>query len=95
MVAIPEKLLFEFCTSSLEVLNAIKAMREQNLPKAEIYALLQQKGFPVTVEEAVDDVQRAIGKLDVRQNLLDGGDESRRKCSGTGGEPGGSHGRAG
>lgn len=38
---------------ALEVLNVIKVMREQNLPKAEIFALLQQKGFPVTVDEAV------------------------------------------
>ncbi len=56
---------------ALEVLNAIKVMREQNLPKAEIYALLQQKGFPVTVEEAADEVQRAIGRLDGRKQLLD------------------------
>ena len=46
-------------------------MREQNLPKSEIYARLQQKGFPVTVEEAVDDVQRAVGPLDARKKLLD------------------------
>ena len=56
---------------ALDVLNAIKVMREQNLPKAEIYARLQQKGFPVTVEEAGNDVQRAVGPLDARKKLWD------------------------
>ncbi len=55
---------------ALEVLTAIKAMREQNLPKPEIYARLHQKGFPVTVKEAVNDVHRAI-KPDPRQSLLE------------------------
>ena len=56
---------------ALDVLNAIKVMREQNVPKAEIYARLQQKGFPVTVEEAGNDVQRAVGPLDARKKLWD------------------------
>ena len=56
---------------ALDVLNAIKVMREQNVPKSEIYARLQQKGFPVTVEEAGNDVQRAVGPLDARKKLWD------------------------
>ncbi|GLV14993.1 hypothetical protein Heshes_26790 [Alicyclobacillus hesperidum] len=56
---------------AIDVLNSIKKMREQNLPKQEIYALLQQQGFPVTVEEAAEDVQKALGKLDARKQLLD------------------------
>lgn len=56
---------------SVDVLIAIKAMREQNLPKGEIYAVLQQRGFPVTVQEAVEDVQKALGRVDARKQLMD------------------------
>lgn len=56
---------------AIDVLNAIKAMREQNWAKAEIYAQLQERGFPITVEEGVDDVQKALVRADARKALLD------------------------
>lgn len=56
---------------AIEVLAAIKALRAEHLSKPEIYERLHQQGFPVTVQEAVDDVHRAIAQRDPRQSLLE------------------------
>lgn len=60
-----------YMPEAIDVLNTIKALREQNMPKGEIYAVLQDKGFPITVQEAIEDVQKALAKGDARKQLLD------------------------
>lgn len=62
--------LTRYPPEALEVLTAIKAMRAEHLSKPEIYTRLHQQGFPVTVQEAVDDVHRAIATPNPRQGLL-------------------------
>ncbi|TDY38982.1 MerR-like DNA binding protein [Alicyclobacillus sacchari] len=68
---IKEGALTYYKPESVNVLQTIKTMREQNMPKSEIYAVLQQRGFPITISEAEEDVQKVLGKLDARKQLLD------------------------
>ncbi|MEX3922279.1 MerR family transcriptional regulator [Paraburkholderia sp. BR10872] len=55
---------------ALDVLNAIRELREQNYSKVQIMELLAKRGFPVTVEEAVEDVERVLSGADSRDTLL-------------------------
>lgn len=45
---------------TLEVLQFIRECREKNYDKPQIFQLLADKGFPITVEEAVQDVKKVI-----------------------------------
>ncbi|WP_124118907.1 MerR family transcriptional regulator, partial [Paenibacillus xylanexedens] len=49
---------------ALDVLNAIRELRELDNSKVQIMELLAKKGFPVTVEEAVEDVERVLSGAD-------------------------------
>lgn len=55
---------------ALDVLNAIRELRELDYSKVQIMELLTKKGFPVTVEEAVEDVERVLSGADPRDTLL-------------------------
>lgn len=55
---------------ALNVLNVIRELREQNYSKVQIMELLAKRGFPVTVEEAVEDVERVLSGADSRDTLL-------------------------
>ncbi|RED51138.1 MerR family transcriptional regulator [Cohnella lupini] len=55
---------------ALDVLNYIRELREQEQSKVQIMQLLAKKGFPITVEEAVEDVQRVLSGADPRDTLL-------------------------
>ncbi|MFX3643247.1 MAG: MerR family transcriptional regulator [Candidatus Pristimantibacillus sp.] len=55
---------------ALDVLNAIRELRELDQSKVQIMELLSRKGFPVTVEEAVEDVERVLSGADSRDTLL-------------------------
>lgn len=54
---------------ALEVLQFIKGCREKNYDKSQIFQLLADKGFPITVEEAVQDVKKVIEESS-RDSLL-------------------------
>ncbi len=45
---------------SIDVLKFIKQCRDQNLQKPQIMELLAKKGFPITVEDAIEDVKKAL-----------------------------------
>jgi DNA-binding transcriptional MerR regulator len=55
---------------SIDVLLFIKQCREQNYHKQQIMELLSEKGFPITVKEAVEDVKRALEGDTPRDTLL-------------------------
>lgn len=55
---------------TIDVLTAIKELRDLNQPKPEIMRVLAEKGFPITVEEAVADVEKIVNRADYRNNLL-------------------------
>lgn len=55
---------------SIDVLNAIKELRQLDYAKPQILELLAKRGFPVTVEEAIEDVQKIISQADARDTLL-------------------------
>ncbi|MFE4714798.1 MerR family transcriptional regulator, partial [Paenibacillus sp. NPDC056722] len=55
---------------ALDVLKAIRELRELDQSKVQIMELLSKKGFPVTVEEAVEDVERVLSGADPRDTLL-------------------------
>jgi DNA-binding transcriptional MerR regulator len=55
---------------ALDVLNYIRELREQEQSKVQIMQLLAKKGFPITVEEAVEDVERVLSGADPRDTLL-------------------------
>lgn len=55
---------------TIDVLLFIKRCREQNYHKQQIMELLSEKGFPITVEEAVEDVKRALEGDTPRDTLL-------------------------
>lgn len=55
---------------ALDVLNAIRELRELDYSKVQIMELLTKKGFPVTVEEAIEDVERVLSGADSRDTLL-------------------------
>jgi len=52
------------------VLNAIKELRHLDYSKPQILELLAKRGFPITVEEAVEDVQKIVSQADARDTLL-------------------------
>jgi DNA-binding transcriptional MerR regulator len=55
---------------TIDVLLFIKKCREQNYQKAQIMQMLADKGFPVTVEEAVEDVRKALEVDSPRDTLI-------------------------
>lgn len=55
---------------TIDVLNAIKEMRERDYSKIQIMELLAKRGFPITVEEAVEDIERVLAGVDPRDTLL-------------------------
>ncbi|WP_077303982.1 MerR family transcriptional regulator [Terribacillus halophilus] len=55
---------------TIDVLKFIKQCRDQNYHKAQIMQLLSEKGFPVTVDEAIEDVKQAIEADNPRDNLM-------------------------
>jgi DNA-binding transcriptional MerR regulator len=55
---------------AIDVLNAIKEFRAKDYSKVQIMELLANRGFPVTVEEAIDDMQKLISEVDPRDRLL-------------------------
>ncbi len=56
---------------AIDVLTMIKALRADHMSKPEIYARLHQQGFPMTVQDAVDDGHRAIAQPNSGQSLLE------------------------
>ena len=56
---------------TIEVLLFIKKSREQHFQKHQIMEMLSEKGFSITVEDAVDDVKRALSNEgNPRDNLI-------------------------
>ena len=55
---------------TIDVLNFIKHCRDQNYQKQQIMQMLSDKGFPITVEEAVEDVKKALEVDSPRDSLL-------------------------
>ena len=55
---------------TIDVLLFIKQCREQHYQKNQIMEMLSEKGFPITVEEAVEDVKRALEGTNSRDTLL-------------------------
>jgi len=57
-------------SETIDVLKFIKLCREQNYQKPQIMQMLAEKGFPITVEEAVEDVRKAMEGDTPRDTLL-------------------------
>lgn len=55
---------------AIEVLLFIKQCRDQNYQKHQIMEMLAEKGFPITVNEAVEDVKKALEIDSPRDTLL-------------------------
>jgi DNA-binding transcriptional MerR regulator len=55
---------------TVDVLLFIKQCREQNYQKPQIMEMLAEKGFPITVEEAVEDIRKSIEGDSPRDNLI-------------------------
>lgn len=55
---------------AIEVLQTIKTLREQGFSKSDIYGTLQTKGFPLTIQDATDDVAKLLTKVDARRSLV-------------------------
>ena len=55
---------------TVDVLKTIRELREKDHSKVQIMELLAQKGFPITAEEAIDDVKRVLSGTDPRDTLL-------------------------
>ncbi|MFZ0446509.1 MAG: MerR family transcriptional regulator [Bacillus sp. (in: firmicutes)] len=55
---------------TIDVLLFIKQCREQNYHKQQIMEMLSEKGFPITVDEAVEDVKKALEGNNSRDTLL-------------------------
>lgn len=56
---------------SIDVLRAIKELKEQGyLFKPDIVPKLMSRGFPITAEEAVEDVQKAFSQPDTRDGVV-------------------------
>lgn len=55
---------------AIDVLNAIKELRQLDYAKPQIVELLAKRGFPITVEEAIEDVQKIVSQADARDTLL-------------------------
>lgn len=57
-------------SESIDVLKFIKQCREQHYQKPQIMQMLADRGFPITVEEAVEDVRKALEGDTPRDTLL-------------------------
>lgn len=55
---------------TIDVLLFIKKCRDHNYQKHQIMEMLAEKGFPITVEEAVEDVKKALEGDSPRDTLL-------------------------
>lgn len=55
---------------TIDVLLFIKKCREQNYQKQQIYELLAKNDFPITVEDAVEDIESALNDGNNRDNLI-------------------------
>jgi DNA-binding transcriptional MerR regulator len=55
---------------TVDVLLFIKKCRDQNYQKPQIMQMLADKGFPITVEEAIDDVKKALEVDSPRDTLI-------------------------
>lgn len=55
---------------TLDVLKYIKSLRERNYSKPQIMVMLSEKGFPITVEEAVEDVRKIMNDGTYRDTLM-------------------------
>ena len=55
---------------TIDVLLFIKQCREQNYHKQQIMEMLSEKGFPITVDEAVEDIKKALEGTNSRDTLL-------------------------
>ena len=55
---------------TIDVLNFIKQCRDQNYQKQQIMQMLSEKGFPITVEDAIEDVKKALEVESPRDTLL-------------------------
>jgi DNA-binding transcriptional MerR regulator len=55
---------------TIDVLLFIKQCRDQNYQKHQIMEMLAEKGFPITVEDAVEDVKKALEGDTPRDTLL-------------------------
>jgi DNA-binding transcriptional MerR regulator len=55
---------------AIDVLKFIKECRAQNYQKPQIYEMIAEKGFAITVEEAVDDIKTALNGGNYRDTLL-------------------------
>jgi DNA-binding transcriptional MerR regulator len=55
---------------TIDVLLFIKQCREQNYQKHQIMEMLTNKGFPITVEDAVHDIKKALEGDSPRDTLL-------------------------
>lgn len=55
---------------TIDVLKFIKQCRDLNYQKAQIMQMLAEKGFPITVEDAVEDVRQALEGDTPRDTLL-------------------------
>lgn len=55
---------------TIDVLKFIKQCRDQNYQKPQIMQMLVDKGFPITIEEAVEDVKQALEGGNYRDNFL-------------------------
>jgi DNA-binding transcriptional MerR regulator len=55
---------------TIDVLLFIKQCREQNYQKHQIMEMLADKGFPITVEDAVQDIKKALEGDSPRDTLL-------------------------
>jgi DNA-binding transcriptional MerR regulator len=59
-----------YLPEAIDVLNVIRELREQDYAKPDIMRMLGERGFPITIVEAVEDVQRVVDKADYRDGFL-------------------------
>ena len=57
-------------TETIEILLFIKKCREQHYQKDQIMEMLSDEGFPITVEDAVDDIKRALNSEGTPRDTL-------------------------
>lgn len=55
---------------TINVLNVIKELRQDGYAKPQILELLGRRGFPITVEEASEDIQKIVSQADARDTLI-------------------------
>lgn len=59
-----------YLPETIDVLLAIKELRSLNYTKPEIMNMLRDRGFPITVKEAIEDAEKVIQKADYRDGFL-------------------------